>query len=219
MLTFSLSLDPTGVREASRAHRYLNSKSRRILELLIALVALAALIPLFCVIGILIRLTSPGAVLFRQIRSGRNMVQFEILKFRSMYTVGGNVTEVKQVLSGDQRITPLGRVLRRTSMDELPQLISVIKGDMSLIGPRPHAVEHDNHYRRIIPQYCDRFIARPGITGLAQISGARGPTLDVEDMVHRVNLDLAYLKDASPLLDLQILLKTIKEMFASGSAF
>jgi putative colanic acid biosynthesis UDP-glucose lipid carrier transferase len=178
----------------------------------------AVLAPVLCLIALAIRMSSPGPALFRQIRYGQGMVPFELLKFRSMYWTGHSEATVKQATQNDPRVTPLGRILRHTSMDELPQLINIIKGEMSLIGPRPHAVEHDLHYLALIPNYCIRFCARPGLTGLAQISGARGCTPSVEHMQHRIELDLLYLKKASFMFDCHILVRTVNEVLRSQVA-
>jgi putative colanic acid biosynthesis UDP-glucose lipid carrier transferase len=201
------------------AEKYLASRSRRALELAISVGLVFVLAPLLCAIALAVRMTSRGPVLFRQLRYGERMVPFELLKFRSMYWTDEQEQTVKQATRGDSRVTPLGHVLRCTSMDELPQLFNVIRGDMSLIGPRPHAIQHDVYYRDLIPNYCARFGTRPGLTGLAQVSGARGCTPRVEDMRRRIELDLVYLSNASILLDCRILVKTVKEVFKSDMAF
>jgi len=126
---------------------------------------------------------------------------------------------IKQATPDDPRVTRFGRILRYTSMDELPQLINVIRGEMSMVGPRPHAIEHDAYYTDLIPNYRKRFQARPGLTGLAQVSGARGRTPRVEDMQRRIELDLQYLENASLGLDFRIFLKTFKEVFSSETAY
>lgn len=204
-------------RPATAAQKYLKSRVRRILELSIAITLLIVLLPILCVIALGVRITSPGPIFFRQWRHGKSMSVFEMVKFRSMSWRPAD--EVKQAGKNDARVTSIGRILRRASLDELPQIVSVIKGDMSLIGPRPHAIEHDCYYRELISGYGERFRARPGITGLAQVSGARGPTPRVEDMQRRIDLDIWYLRNASLALDCRILLRTVKEVFASESAF
>ena len=215
-------LDPSvgeiDTRTGAAAERYLNSKYRRGLELVISLGLLIMLFPLLSMIAFSVRLTSPGPIMFRQLRHRQGMAQFELVKFRTMYATNDKDPTVKQATRNDPRVTPIGRLLRRTSMDELPQLISVIKGEMSLIGPRPHAIEHDFYYSNLIPYYCDRFRSRPGITGLAQVSGARGATPRVEDMRYRVDLDLLYLQQASLKLDCRILMRTVNEIFRSDAA-
>jgi len=147
------------------------------------------------------------------------MQRFELLKFRSMYSTPDEQRRVVQAVRGDSRVTRVGRILRKTSMDELPQLINIVRGDMSVIGPRPHAIEHDFCYRELIPNYCLRFTARPGLTGLAQVNGARGHTPRVEDMRRRIEFDLEYLTKSSLWLDCKILLLTVKEVFRSDTAF
>jgi putative colanic acid biosysnthesis UDP-glucose lipid carrier transferase len=201
------------------ADTYLNSRYRRILDISVSLVLVVVLAPLFCLIALSIRLSSPGPVLFRQLRYGRAMEPFELLKFRSMYSTNETDAVVRQATRGDTRVTPLGRILRCTSMDELPQLLNVIRGEMSLVGPRPHAIQHDVYYRDFIANYCTRFRTRPGITGLAQVNGARGGTPQVEDMRRRIEFDLMYLRNASFILDCSILARTLKEVFRSEDAF
>lgn len=206
-------------RTSAAAERYLNSRYRRGLELMITVGLLIVLIPLFAIIGLGVKLSSPGPILFRQLRHGQGMQMFELVKFRSMFWNSECDPGVKQAMRDDPRVTPYGRILRCTSMDELPQLFSVLKGEMSLIGPRPHAIEHDYYYSALIPTYCTRFRARPGITGLAQVSGARGATPHIQDMKDRINLDSTYLQRASLMLDLRILLRTLGEIFVSDKAF
>jgi len=201
------------------ARSYLNSRFRRMLDLAIALGLLILLAPALCLIAIGIRLSTPGPVIFRQLRHGKGQRPFELLKFRSMYWAGESEVTIKQATPGDSRVTALGRILRYTSMDELPQLINVIRGEMSLVGPRPHAIEHDNYYADLIPNYRKRFQARPGLTGLAQVSGARGRTPHIEDMQRRIDLDLLYLESASLMLDCRIFLRTFKEVFNSETAY
>lgn len=201
------------------ARSYLNSRFRRMLDLAIALGLLILLAPALCLIAIGIRLSTPGPVIFRQLRHGKGQRPFELLKFRSMYWAGESEVTIKQATPGDSRVTALGRILRYTSMDELPQLINVIRGEMSLVGPRPHAIEHDNYYADLIPNYRKRFQTRPGLTGLAQVSGARGRTPHIEDMQRRIDLDLLYLESASLMLDCRIFLRTFKEVFNSETAY
>lgn len=179
---------------------------------------LAALSPVLICIALAIRFTSSGPVLFRQSRNGKDMVPFELLKFRTMYCHTPDPSVV-QAQRGDARITPIGKILRSTSLDELPQLLNVIRGEMSLIGPRPHAVEHDAYYGELVPDYRSRFQVRPGLTGYAQVSGARGATPQIEDMERRIDLDLYYIRTASLSLDCRILLRTVREVFFSSSAY
>jgi lipopolysaccharide/colanic/teichoic acid biosynthesis glycosyltransferase len=206
-------------RQAASSIRYLSSRRRRALELLIASGLLVLLLPLMGMIAASVRIGSKGPVLFRQKRHGKEKAEFELLKFRSMYCSQSLDPGVTQATRDDPRVTSVGRVLRRTSLDELPQLWNVIKGDMSLIGPRPHAIEHDALYEQIIGRYSERFGAKPGITGLAQVSGARGATPRPEDMQCRIDLDIQYLQTASLALDCRILLSTVKEVIGSDAAY
>src|SRR6185369_1781457 len=158
-------------------------------------------------IALAVKVTSAGPVLFKQRRYGLDGQEILIWKFRTM-TVLEDGESVRQATRADTRVTPLGRILRRYSLGELPQLFNVLQGSMSLVGPRPHAVAHNEEYRQLIKGYMVRHKAPPGITGLAQINGCRGETSRVEDMQARVNYDLEYLRRWSPLLDLKILALT-----------
>jgi len=155
----------------------------------------------------MIRLDSPGPALFRQTRTGLNGRQFRIYKFRSM-TVQEDGPVVNQATQRDPRVTRIGRILRQTSLDEVPQLLNVIRGEMALVGPRPHALAHDDYYGREIPAYERRFAVKPGITGWAQVNGARGETPTMADMQRRVDLDLWYIEHWNSALDLTILART-----------
>ncbi len=184
---------------------------KRAFDAVLASLAAAALAPLLLLVAIAIKLDSKGPVLFRQQRTGFDGEKFHIYKFRTM-----NVMEdgpvVIQAARGDRRITRVGALLRRTSIDELPQLFNVIKGDMSLIGPRPHALAHDDHYGRLIATYAFRHHVKPGMSGWAQVNGQRGETARVEDMRKRVDLDLWYINNWSLTLDLKIILHTCLEI-------
>lgn len=175
---------------------------------LLALVILVPMLPVMAAIAVAVKLGSPGPVLFRQRRYGFNNDEFTTLKFRSMRADSGSDPATPQATRDDPRITPVGRFLRRTSLDELPQLINVLAGDMALIGPRPHAVAHNRHYAGIIDGYLGRHRVRPGITGWAQVNGLRGETDTLEKMRMRVQYDLYYIDNWSLLLDLKILLLT-----------
>lgn len=183
------------------------SKSKRTLDLAVAIPAVLLLSPLLLLIALLITIDSSGPVFFRQQRSGACGRVFEILKFRTMHVME-NGAEVKQAVADDPRTTRLGRFLRHYSLDELPQLLNVVNGDMSLVGPRPHAQAHDAYYGARIAQYGCRFAVKPGMTGWAQINGLRGPTPTLDTMEARINHDVWYVKNASFALDLKILLKT-----------
>ena len=173
----------------------------------LACLLLVVFSPLFALVAAAIKLTSPGPVLFSQGRWGFNGNEFQVYKFRSMHTRPAE-TNVPQATRNDPRVTPLGALIRRTSIDELPQLLNVVKGDMSLVGPRPHAVAHNVHYAAIVDGYLGRHRVKPGMTGWAQIHGYRGETDTLEKMQRRVQFDLYYIDHWSLLLDIKILLRT-----------
>ncbi|GJI94041.1 hypothetical protein RugamoR57_07590 [Duganella caerulea] len=171
----------------------------------VALAALLALAPLMLLIAAAIKLDSPGPVLFVQPRVGLNGRQFNVYKFRSMWT--GQDGDA-QATRADPRVTAIGRLLRRTSLDELPQFLNVLRGEMSVVGPRPHALPHTEQYRKLLDVYMVRHRAKPGITGWAQINGARGETDTPDKMMRRVQLDLYYIQHWSLWMDLRIVLWT-----------
>lgn len=181
---------------------------KRALDLVLALLGLVLLAPLMLLIALLIKLTSRGPVLFRQRRYGLDGEEIQVYKFRSM-RVCENGAQIAQARPQDPRVTPLGAMLRKSSLDELPQLFNVLQGTMSLVGPRPHAVAHNEQYRRLINGYMIRHKVRPGITGLAQVHGLRGETDTLEKMAARVRYDLEYLRNWSPWLDVWILCRTL----------
>ncbi|MGB0128377.1 MAG: exopolysaccharide biosynthesis polyprenyl glycosylphosphotransferase, partial [Rhodocyclaceae bacterium] len=191
---------------------------KRIQDIVIATVALFVLGPVMLLIAAVVRLTSPGPVLFRQRRYGLNGAVVEVWKFRTM-TVTENGDSVVQARKNDSRVTPFGAFLRRTSLDELPQFINVLQGSMSVVGPRPHAVAHNEQYRRLIRGYMLRHKVKPGITGLAQVNGWRGPTETPDKMEMRVKYDLEYLNTWSMMLDLKIIVKTIFKGFVHQNAY
>jgi putative colanic acid biosysnthesis UDP-glucose lipid carrier transferase len=180
---------------------------KRFLDVALASLALLILAPLLIVTAILIKLDTPGPVIFRQSRRGFNGKPFEICKFRSM-TVTENGTTITQAKKCDARVTRVGRFLRRTSIDELPQLWNVLRGEMSLVGPRPHALAHDNYYDQIIGNYVFRHHMRPGLTGWAQVNGFRGETPTIDLMEKRVEYDVWYVSNWSIWIDVKIILKT-----------
>lgn len=192
--------------------------AKRAFDVAAALALLVLFAPSLLLVALLIRLESPGPVLFRQARGGLNGQLFMIYKFRSMRCDGGGETVV-QAARVDDRITRLGRFIRKTSIDELPQLLNVLKGDMSLVGPRPHARVHDEHYGELIPSYAQRYRARPGLTGLAQIQGLRGGTDDIEAMARRVSADIAYIETWSFAGDLRIMLLTAPHLLTAENAY
>jgi Undecaprenyl-phosphate glucose phosphotransferase len=174
--------------------------------------------PILALIALAVKLDSPGPVLFRQRRHGRNQQVFDVLKFRTMHVME-NGASVRQATRDDPRVTRVGRFLRRTSLDELPQLVNVLRGEMSLVGPRPHALAHDQHYGEILARYTNRQQVKPGITGLAQIKGLRGETETVEKMEARLREDLAYVNDWSIWLDLKILALTGVRVWGNRNAY
>jgi Undecaprenyl-phosphate glucose phosphotransferase len=161
-------------------------------------------------IALIIRLTSDGPVFFIQKRSGIKNTSFEVIKFRTMYLNGD--AHLKQATKGDRRITPIGKFLRKTNLDELPQFFNVFLGQMSVIGPRPHMLKHTEEYSKIIDKYMVRHLVKPGITGWAQVNGYRGETKDVNDMEGRVRADVWYIENWSFGLDVKIIIMTIINM-------
>jgi lipopolysaccharide/colanic/teichoic acid biosynthesis glycosyltransferase len=192
---------------AQRANR---SFLKRLLDIAGASLGLLVLLPLFALIAAWIKFESRGPALFRQRRAGLDGRVFEIYKFRSMRVVEDGETIV-QAAQSDERVTKLGAFLRRSCIDELPQLLNVLKGDMSLVGPRPHAMAHDTYYSAIIPEYRSRLMVRPGIAGLAQVSGYRGATPTIESMAGRVSLDREYIATWSLAQDLKVLMRAVTE--------
>jgi putative colanic acid biosynthesis UDP-glucose lipid carrier transferase len=191
---------------------------KRATDILFASVMLALLLPVMLIIGIAIKLDSPGGIFFRQHRYGLQGERIAVYKFRTM-TVAENGERIVQAKRDDPRVTAVGAVLRRTSLDELPQLFNVLQGSMSLVGPRPHAVAHNEQYRKVVAGYMVRHKVAPGITGLAQINGCRGETATVEEMRRRVEYDLEYLRHWCWLLDLKIMLKTCALLFHDKHAY
>ncbi|MGE0312095.1 MAG: undecaprenyl-phosphate glucose phosphotransferase [Lautropia sp.] len=191
---------------------------KRLSDLVIASIALILTLPIMAVIAVAIKLTSRGPVIFKQRRYGLDGSEINVYKFRTM-RVQENGAEVRQATKNDSRITPVGAFLRRTSLDELPQFFNVIQGRMSVVGPRPHAVAHNETYRKMIKGYMIRHKVKPGITGLAQVNGARGETDTVEKMELRIRYDLEYLRHWSLRLDLRIIAKTVLVAFRDPNAY
>src|SRR5206468_7074259 len=177
-------------------------------DIVLALLILALISPLLLLLALAVKLTSPGPAIFRQRRYGLDGEEIVVYKFRTM-TVTEDGDTIRQCRQADERVTRLGAIMRRTSLDELPQFINVLQGRMSVVGPRPHAVAHNEMYRKLIRGYMIRHKVKPGISGLAQVNGYRGETDTVEKMKARIDYDLAYLRNWSLLLDVQIILKTI----------
>ncbi len=178
-----------------------------VMDKVVALMLIVMLSPVLLGLAIAVRLSSPGPIIFKQVRDGWDGKKFNVYKFRSMYMHEAS-SVVEQAKKDDARITPIGKFIRRTSLDELPQLFNALQGTMSLVGPRPHAVSHNVFYSDKVKAYLSRHRIKPGITGLAQINGYRGETSKVEDMQKRVEYDLEYISNWSPLLDLKILVMT-----------
>ena len=188
----------------------LDRQLKRSFDLVLASGALVLLAPLLVLIALAIRFASPGPILFRQERYGLDGQRFKINKFRTMKVLEyGDHEGLLQASRHDPRVTPLGRLLRRWSLDELPQLFNVLDGSMSLVGPRPHAVDHNEQYRQLIPGYMQRHLFKPGITGLAQVEGLRGETATLDAMARRVQMDLLYQRNWSLAVDFKILLLTL----------
>lgn len=201
----------------TRRGRIVGGVSKRAFDIVVAGGALAILSPVLIGLWVLVRLESPGPGLFRQRRGGFQGRPFHILKFRTMRTCESR--SIAQAKAQDDRTTRLGRFLRRYSIDELPQLLNVLVGDMSLVGPRPHALAHDRQFSRIDRRYIGRHHARPGITGLAQISGSRGPTDTPEKVIGRMKYDLQYVSGWSWAMDLRIILRTALVVFRDRNVF
>ncbi|QGZ41777.1 putative colanic acid biosynthesis UDP-glucose lipid carrier transferase [Pseudoduganella flava] len=194
-----------------------NSLLKRASDIVLALIIQLMLLPLMLAIAVAVKLSSPGPVIFRQRRYGLYGEQIFVYKFRSM-TVTEDGSNVVQAKKNDQRITKVGAFLRKTSLDELPQFLNVLQGRMSIVGPRPHAVAHNEQYRKLIKGYMLRHKAKPGITGWAQVNGFRGETETLDKMEARIRYDLDYLRNWSLWLDLWIIVKTVKVVLARENA-
>jgi putative colanic acid biosynthesis UDP-glucose lipid carrier transferase len=192
---------------------------KRVFDRLFALAALTALAPVMLVIAVMVKVSSPGPVFFRQKRKGIDGNQFEIYKFRSMKMHKEEAGKITQATRRDPRITAVGAFLRRTSLDELPQFINVLRGEMSVVGPRPHALEHDDIYKDLVKGYMHRYRIKPGITGWAQINGYRGETDRIEKMMGRVKLDLYYMQHWTFWLDIKIVVLTLWKGFVGSNAY
>ena len=211
-------IGPVGLIEVQ--HRPLGDWAaivKRLEDIVVGALLLALSLPLWPLIALAIKLDSRGPVLFRQRRRGLNQRIFEVLKFRSM-TVLEDGADVRQAERGDLRVTRVGRWLRVTSLDELPQLVNVLRGEMSLVGPRPHALVHDDEFGEQVPAYVNRTKMKPGITGLAQVRGLRGETRTSGRLEARVAHDIAYIRNWSLLLDLKILFLTVRAIVVGENA-
>lgn len=203
---------------AARIYPVAHSAGKRAVDILLSGLALIFFLPILLFAAVAIKLDSRGPVFFRQRRTGLNGQVFMIFKLRSM-RVQEDGEDIKHASKKDDRITRVGGLLRKTSVDELPQLLNVLKGDMSLIGPRPHALSHDQRYALLVPGYDQRFRARPGLTGLAQVEGHRGEIHTLECMEKRVASDNHYIDRWSLWLDLTILLRTIPLVLRDPNAY
>lgn len=192
---------------------------KRIVDFALSLIIMILISPLMLVIAWTIKLDSKGPVLFQQLRHGSDGRSFKMLKFRTMKQHSEENGSVTQATVRDSRVTKVGAFLRRNSLDELPQFINVLRGDMSVVGPRPHAVEHNEYYRKQIDSYMQRHRVKPGITGWAQINGFRGATEDIEKMRQRVNHDLYYIEHWSLWIDFKIILRTFVHGFRGENAY
>jgi Undecaprenyl-phosphate glucose phosphotransferase len=191
---------------------------KRLLDIVCSVVGIIVLIPMLVIVALAIKFDSPGPALFMQTRHGFNRKRFKIFKFRTMAVLEDGAT-IRQAVRDDNRVTRIGMWLRKTSIDELPQLFNVLIGDMSIVGPRPHATAHDNHYADLISDYAFRHHVKPGITGWAQVLGYRGETPTVQSMKERVDLDIWYVDNWSLLLDAQIILRTVSEVIRGRNAY
>lgn len=198
------NVDESALITSNKRNYYLHIK--RWIDFFGALLALIIFSPIMLIVSFLIKFSSPGPIFYKQLRHGQYNQHFEIIKFRTMLVHEDN--EFKQATINDPRFTWVGKFLRRTSIDELPQLFNVLKGEMSLVGPRPHAIEHNQYYEKKIDRYMERHQTKPGMTGWAQVNGYRGETKYISDMKLRVEHDLVYLERISFLFDLEILFKT-----------
>jgi lipopolysaccharide/colanic/teichoic acid biosynthesis glycosyltransferase len=213
--------DATENYTAPRAASW-NYVLKRLTDIVCAGSALVVLAPVLLIIAILIRLESKGSPLFAQLRWGKDQTKIKVYKFRSMRSEVCDPSGVAQTVRGDPRITRVGTILRKTNLDELPQLFNVLRGDMSLVGPRCHAVgmlAGGMLYEELVPTYHRRHVTRPGLTGLAQMRGLRGPTDRVSKARARIHADLYYIDNFSFVMDVKILLGTIKSEFGGGQGF
>ena len=195
--------------------------AKSVSDRVIAALAFCLFAPLMLVVALAIRLDSKGPVLYRQKRHGYNRKVIEVLKFRTMHVAmcdDGTGAVVRQATAGDPRVTRVGRLLRKTSLDELPQFINVLLGQMSVVGPRPHAIAHNIHFERLIDGYAARYRVKPGITGWAQINGYRGETSALHQMVKRIAYDLEYIDNWNLILDVKIVFKTLLVGFVHPEA-
>jgi len=196
----------------------INGFIKRVSDIVLSTLILIMISPILLVLAIGVKMSSPGPIIFRQRRTGLDGEIIEVYKFRSMRTTEDGAV-VKQATRDDPRITPFGAVIRKTSLDELPQFVNVLQGRMSIVGPRPHAVAHNEQYRKLVKAYMARHKVKPGITGWAQVNGLRGETDTLDKMAARIEYDLEYLRNWTLGLDLLIIARTVKLVFLDRSAY
>jgi len=196
----------------------INGFIKRVSDIVLSTLILIMISPILLVLAIGVKMSSPGPIIFRQRRTGLDGEIIEVYKFRSMRTTDDGAV-VKQATRDDPRITPFGAVIRKTSLDELPQFVNVLQGRMSIVGPRPHAVAHNEQYRKLVKAYMARHKVKPGITGWAQVNGLRGETDTLDKMAARIEYDLEYLRNWTLGLDLLIIARTVKLVFLDRSAY
>lgn len=197
----------------------INGVIKRLSDYLFATIILLAISPLMAIIAVLVKLSSPGPIIYKQKRYGLDAEEITVYKFRSMTYSSKPIHDVIQATRFDERVTPIGKILRQTSMDELPQFFNVLQGRMSIVGPRPHAVAHNEMYRKMIKGYMVRHKVKPGITGWAQVNGLRGETETIDKMEARLQYDLDYLRQWSLVLDIKIIIRTILLVFKDQHAY
>lgn len=193
-----------------------NSLGKRLFDIVFSLIILVVFSPVYLIVGIAVKLSSPGPIFFRQLRTGKNGKDFYCLKFRTMRV--NDEADKLQATKGDSRITKVGAVLRKTNLDEMPQFVNVLIGNMSVVGPRPHMVSQTEQYSKLIDEYMVRHLAKPGITGWAQVTGYRGETSDISQMIGRVKQDVWYIENWSFWLDIRIIFQTVFNMVKGDKA-
>jgi putative colanic acid biosynthesis UDP-glucose lipid carrier transferase len=207
-----------GRPRSRRRRKPVGGALKRCFDIIVSSIALVVIAPIIAVAALAIRAESKGPIFFVQRRGGFAGRTFCIYKLRTMRTADDG-SSVAQASRDDARVTVVGRLLRKTSIDELPQVFNVLCGDMSLVGPRPHAVAHDRDHLRVDPRYSQRWRARPGLTGWAQVNGCRGPLPSVEHVRARTQYDLDYISTWSLMLDIKVLLRTLRVIWGDSTAF
>jgi putative colanic acid biosynthesis UDP-glucose lipid carrier transferase len=209
---------PRLVTASDEPARVAFSRRKRAFDIIFASLALLVFLPLLLLVGVAVWMESDGPILFRQQRTGLHGRPFRIYKFRTML-VTEDGADIRQAVRGDSRVTPLGGLLRKLSLDELPQLVNVLKGEMSIVGPRPHAIAHDLVWADRVPGYAARFRTRPGLTGAAQVNGYRGEVANDDGLIARINADNAYIEHWTFLGDLALVVRTVPLLFGDVKAF